>query len=168
MFEIAALHTSAVTLVELGKGLVNERDRQKAAAIQIEFTNKLIELQTHVQQLLGTVIDKQGLISSLEQRVRDLEASQAEKERYVLAKLGTEREFYAYRLRPSAELLQRADEVEHFVCQPCFEADKKVVLSGNGGGYWECPVCKHGAQAGPATPMSHVTRRSREDLLRGY
>lgn len=133
-------------LVEIGGLLVNERDRQKAAAIQIDFTNKVIEAQTHLLELLGTVISQQGQIGALEKRCRDMEAAQAEKERYVLAKLGTEREFFAYRLRPSAELVERAGEVEHFVCQPCFEAGKKVVLSGNGDGYWECPVCKNGAQ----------------------
>lgn len=154
--------------VELGGLLVNERDRQKAAAIQIDFTNKLTEAQTQLMELLGTVIDQQRLIATLEKRVREMEASKAEKERYVLSKIGTEREFFAYRLRPSAELVERADEVEHFVCHPCFEGGKKVVIHGNGDGYWECPVCKDGAQVTPVTPISRVTRRGRSDLLAGY
>ena len=155
-------------LVEISGLLVNERDRQKAAAIQIEFTNKVIEAQTHLLELLGTVIDQQRQIGALEQRCSDMAAAQAEKQRYVLAKVGTEREFFAYRLRASAELVERADEVEHFACQPCLEGGKKVVLSGNGDGYWECPVCKHGAQAGPATPIQHVTRHGRGNLIAGY
>jgi hypothetical protein len=149
--------------------LVNERDSQKAAAIQIEFSNKLIEAQAHLAQLLGTVIDQQGRIGALEQRVRDMEAVQAEKERYVLAKVGTEREFFAYALRDAAELKERRTEVAHFACQPCFELGKKVVLSGNGSGYWECPACKHGAQTG-VTSFGGVggQTRSRRDLLAGY
>lgn len=154
-------------LKEIAGLLVNERDRQKAAAIQIEFTNQLIEAQAHLMELLGTVVSQQGKIGALEKHVRDMLAAKAEKERYVLAKVGTEREFFAYRLRASAELVERSDEVSHFVCQPCLEADKKVVLSGNGSGYWECPVCKHGAQTGPDTQVD-VNRRSRSDLLDGY
>jgi len=168
MFEIGASITALSALKDVSVALINERDRQKAATIQIEFTSKLIEFQSHIQQLLGTVIEKQGLIAALEQRVRDLEAASAEQSRYVLAKLGTEREFFAYRLRPSAELVERADEVEHFVCQPCFQNGKKIVLSGNGDGYWECPICKVGAQVEPATPIQHGTSRSRTDLLAGY
>ncbi len=38
----------------------------------------------------------------------------------------------------------RRREVAHFLCQPCFDGGKKVVLAGNGDGYWWCPVCKHG------------------------
>lgn len=168
MFEIGASIATFSTLKNISVALINERDRQKAAAIQIEFTGKLIELQAHVQQLLGTIIEKQGLIATFEQRVRDLETSSAEKARYVLANLGTEREFFAYRLRPSAELIERADEVEHFACQPCLQLGKKIVLSGNGDGYWECPVCKHGGQTTPTTPSSRTTRRSHQDLLDGY
>lgn len=148
--------------------LVNERDRQKAAVIQIEFTNKLLEAQTHLSQLQGTVIEQQRLVSALEQRIRDMTAREAEKERYALAKVGAEREFFAYRLRAAAELVERADEVSHFLCQPCFDAGKKAVLVGNGDGYWECPVCKFGAQAEPARPIQYATRRRRQDLLDGY
>lgn len=137
--------------------LVNERDRQKATAIQVEFTNKLIEAQTHLSQLQGTVIEQQRLIASLEQRVRDMSAREAEKERYVLSKVGSHREFFAYRLRGAAELVERADEIDHFLCQPCFDSGKKVVLSGNGEGYWECPVCRHGSQ----TTHSKVSIRRR-------
>lgn len=133
-------------LVEMSGLLVNERDRQKAAAIQIDFTNQVIQTQSHVLELLGSVIDQERLIPTLEQRIRDLEAAKAEKQRYVLAKLGTEREFFAYCLRPPAELLERADEVSHFVCQPCFEIGKKVVLCGSGIGSGE--FCEAGNEVG--------------------
>lgn len=151
--EISAAITAFSTLKDLAIGLVGERDRQKAAAIEVEFTNKLIEAQSHLTQLLGTVIEQQGRISTLEKRLRDIEAAQAEKERYVLAKLGTGREFFAYRLHPGAELKNGVSEVEHFVCQPCLDAGKKVVLDGNGAGYWGCPVCKHGADTGGSSAV---------------
>lgn len=151
MVEIGAAIAAFSAMKDLAAGLVGERDRQKAAAIEVEFTNKLIEAQSQLTQLLGTVIEQQGRIGTLEQRLRDLEADQAEKARYVLAKVGTEGEFFAYRLRVSAELNERINEVDHFICQPCFETGKKVVLTGNGHGYWLCSVCKHGAQTEPST-----------------
>lgn len=126
--------------------LVNERDRQKAAALQIDLTQKIIEAQAQFLEVQSAVIAQNGNVAVLEQRLRELQSHAAEKQRYQLAKLGVGREFFAYRLRPPAELLERADEVAHFACQPCFEGGKKIVLSGNGDGYWECPACKHGAQ----------------------
>ena len=163
--DISSLITSASAsfsaLKDLGGLLLNERDRQKAAAIHIQFTEKLIDTQTQLLQVLSTVTEQQRQIPILEQRIRDLEAGRAEKQRYVLAKLGAEREFFVYRLRDAAELNERADEVPHTVCQPCFEAGKKVVLVGNGDGYWWCPVCNHGAQVTEARPLPRISSRSR-------
>ncbi len=164
---IASTGAGLAALKDLGGALLDERDRQKAAAIHIQFTEKLIDTQAQLLQVLSTVIEQQRQIPVLEQRIRDLEADRAEKERYVLAKLGTEREFFVYRLRDASELEERAGEIPHAICQPCFELDKKVVLVGNGDGYWWCPVCKHGAQVWPATPDPRFTSEGRGGL-RGY
>lgn len=145
---IGGVATSLTVLKELGGLLLHERDRQKAATIHIQFTEKLIEAQAQLLQVLGAVTEQQRQIPVLEQRIRELEAGRAEKERYELAVVGVGGEFFAYRLRRPGELLERVDEVPHFVCQPCFEAGNKVLLCGNGGGYWWCPVCKHGGQVG--------------------
>lgn len=140
---------SLAVLKDMGSALLNERDRQKAAAIHVQFTEKLIDTQTQLMEVLSAVIEQQRNIPVLEQRIRELEAERAEKQRYVLAKLGSGREFFVYRLRDAGELQERTDEIPHTVCQPCFEAGKKIVLVGNGEGYWNCPVCKHGAQVAP-------------------
>lgn len=150
---IAGAGASLTAVLQLGGAMVNERDRQKLAAIHAELTEKLLAAQAQLSQVLGAVIEQQRHIPILEQRIRELEAERTEKQRYVLAKIGSEREFFAYRLRGAAELVERIDEHPHFVCQPCFEAGKKVVLVGNGDGYWMCPVCKHGAQVEPETPI---------------
>lgn len=172
---IASLGSGLGLMKDLGGALLDERDRQKAAAIHIEFTEKLISAQAQLSQVLGAVIEQQRLVPVLEERIRELEAERAEKNRYVLAKLGTEREFFAYRLRTPAELVERVDEEPHFVCQPCFEAGKKIVLVGNGEGYWACPVCKHGAQversggaSGYTIDPEPVFRRSRRSVTDGY
>lgn len=156
---ISSTGTSISILKDLGSALLNERDRQKAAAIYIEFTEKLIATQTELMQAQSAVIAQQGEMAVLAQRLRHLEAERTEKQRYELAKLGSRREFFVYRLRPAAELDERADEPLHFLCQPCFDGGKKVVLVGNGDGYWGCPVCKLGAQVEPGTPIVQPTRR---------
>lgn len=145
--ETSALISSLSTIKDLGSALLNERDRQKAAALQIDLTDKVIQAQAQLSQVLATVIDKDGRIQALSERVRELEAEQSEKARYRLAKLGTEGDFFAYQLRAPAELTERADEPSHFICQPCFDAGKKHVLVHNGDGYWLCNHCKLGHQA---------------------
>lgn len=149
---IAGVGTSFSVLKDMGGAMLNERDRQKAATIHIQFTEKLIDTQAQLSQVLSAVIEQQRQIPVLEQRIRELEAERAEKQRYVLAKFGSEREFFVYRLRDAAELDERADEIPHAICQPCFEAGKKILIVGNGDGYWHCPVCKHGAQVTAPTP----------------
>lgn len=161
---IANVGTSLSAAMSAGGALLNERDRQKAATLHAELTEKLIAAQAQLSQVLSTVIEQQRHIPVLEQRIRHLEAERAEQHRYTLAKVGSLGEFFAYRLRAPAELVERIDEAPHFVCQPCFEAGKKVVLVGNGDGYWQCPVCKHGAQVEPETPVHYGARRS----LRGF
>lgn len=153
---ISGIGSSLVVLKDMGGVLLNERDRQKASAIHIQFTEKLIDTQAQLMEVLGAVIEQQRNIPVLEQRIRELEAERAEKQRYVLAKLGSEREFFVYRLRDAGELQERAGEIPHAICQPCFETGKKVVLTGNGDGYWECPVCKHGAQVEPISATGYT------------
>lgn len=166
--DIPALISSVSSLANLGGLLVKERDSQKAAAIQIEFSNKIIEAQAKLSEVLGAVIEQQRLIPVLEQRIRELEAQAAEKGRYVLTKLGAEREFFAYRPCPSTELEQGSGEVEYFVCQPCFEAGKKSVLNRNGDSYLWCPVCKHGAYLDKSGSAIVSSSRRRSNLLDGY
>ncbi|MEN9375982.1 MAG: hypothetical protein RL710_1139 [Pseudomonadota bacterium] len=126
--DISLLLSSISGSIELGGLLVNERDRQKAAAIQSDLTEKLIQAQTQVSHVLAAIIEKDGLIQTLTQRNRELEASQSDRARYQLAKLGTVGDFFAYQLRAPGELGDRRDEPTHFLCQPCFDAGKKSVL----------------------------------------
>jgi hypothetical protein len=138
--DIPLLLSSLNASKNLVGSLVDERDRQKAAAIQIDLTNKIIEAQSQISEILAAIIDKDGRIQTLTERNRHLEAQQSEKARYRLAKLGTAGQFFAYQLRPVAELPERSDEPEHFVCQPCLEDGKKRVLL-VGDDLAVCPGC---------------------------
>lgn len=161
---IASASAGISMLKDFGGALVNERDRQKAAAIHVEFTEKLIETQAQLMQALVAVTEQQRHIPVLEQRIRELEAREVDKKRYALAKLGARGEFFAYVLRDAAELDERADEIPHAICQPCFETGKKFALVGNGAGYRQCPVCKHGAQTGGGDLAEIGWRRGRRGL----
>lgn len=139
--EISSITTALVAAKDLGSALLNERDRQKAATIQIDLTDKIVQAQMQLAQVLGTIIEKDGRIQTLAERVRELEAQNTEKGRYRLAKLGVVGDCFAYQLRPATELDERVDEPTHFLCQPCFDAGKKGILQ-VGKIVAICPLCK--------------------------
>ena len=143
--DIPLLLSSLNASKNLVGSLVDERDRQKVAAIQIDLTNKLIEAQSQISEILAAVIEKDGLIKTLSESNRHLQAQQDEKARYRLAKLGTLGQFFVYQLRPAAELSERTDEPEHVICQPCFEDGKKSVLNILAA-YAHCHVCSRKVQ----------------------
>jgi len=144
---------------QLGSALIAERDGIKAAAIQIDLSEKLIQAQSQISEVLAAIISKDAALSVLTERIRELEASQSERARYQLAKLGTVGEFFAYQLRPAGELSERTDEPAHFLCQPCFDAGKKGVLRVTPT-YAFCPLCKLNMQVGaiPSSPPRQVSR----------
>lgn len=159
--ETSALISSLATIKDLGSALFRERDQLKAAAIEIDLTDKVIQAQAQLSQMLAAAIDKDQTIQVLRDQVRALEQAQNERDRYVLHRLGdgSEGDYFVYKLRAPADLKERADEPEHFVCQTCFDAGKKSVLVHNGEGYWFCHLCSNGRQV---SPMASV-RSQRHD-----
>jgi hypothetical protein len=142
--ELAAAASSLGTIKDLASALINERDGHKSTAIKIDFTEKLIHLQHQFLEVHSAVISKDALIHSLTQRVRELEGEKSEKGRYMLTKLGSDGDFFAYKLRSPGELVERQDEAPHFVCQPCFDRGEKSVLHvGEYNAF--CPLCKQAA-----------------------
>ncbi|MFZ5520440.1 MAG: hypothetical protein ACOZD0_04470 [Pseudomonadota bacterium] len=132
--------------------LINERDAQKAASLKVELTEKILDAQVQLAQVLGAVIEKDAVIQRLAERNRELEAAQREKERYSLAAVGLGA--FAYALRPAAELTERANEPPHFVCQVCFDAGRKSVLHSSGDGRYL--VCK--------LDQSHILKMAEEHI----
>lgn len=149
--ETSALLTSLATIKDLGSAFFRERDQQKQTAIQIEFSDKVIQAQAQLSQLLAAVIDKDQTIQNLRDQVRTLEQAQNERDRYALHRLGdgSEGDYFVYKLRAPADLKDRTDEPGHFLCQTCFDAGKKSVLVHNGEGYWFCHLCDKGRQVSP-------------------
>ncbi|WP_156382463.1 hypothetical protein [Acidovorax sp. Leaf160] len=164
--EISSLTTALAAAKELGAALLKERDSQKATTIQVDLTDKIVQAQLQLTQILGSVIEKDGRIQALTERVRVLEGEQSEKARYRLAKVGTIGEFFAYQLRPAAELTERADEPTHFLCQPCFDGGKKSVLH-KLDLLVKCSVCSSTTQVEPAPPSQPI-RRTRGRSVGGW
>ncbi|MEG2469012.1 MAG: hypothetical protein RSB86_16680 [Comamonas sp.] len=144
--DVSTLVASVSGAAELAKLLVNERDRQKAAAIEVQLTDKITQAQIQLSQVLGAVIEKDGRIQVLAERVRELEAEQSEKLRYRLAKLGVLGDFFAYELRPAAELVERSDEPAHFICQPCLDIRQQKSILRATGIYCFCDTCNRKVQ----------------------
>lgn len=152
--DVSTLVASISAAAELAKLLVNERDRQKAAAIEGQLTDKITQAQIQLSQVLSAVIEKDGRIQALTERVRELETEQSEKSRYRLAKLGAIGDFFAYELRPAAELVERSDEPAHFICQPCFDIRKQKSVLRIQGINCTCGSCNAKVQIKPADPIA--------------
>ena len=138
---LAALQGSYAFLKEVGGFAINERDRQKLAAVQIDLTDKIMQAQAEIIKIQDTIAHKSILLRAAQERISEMEGKQRERSRYELAKLGTVGDFFAYKLRAPGELTERANEPEHFLCQPCFDADKKSVLQ-IGKYTAHCTLCK--------------------------
>ncbi|OON33543.1 hypothetical protein BTJ39_24055 [Izhakiella australiensis] len=149
--DIISLVSTFSSVGTRAKAFIEERDRQKLSTLQIDLSKSIIEAQTQLLEILSAVTEKERRIYVLEQRIRELEAEQAEKARYRPTKLGTVGQFFAYTLSDAAKSLESIDESEYFLCQSCFDGGKKVVLIGNGEGGWRCPVCKISARVTPDT-----------------
>lgn len=121
--------------------LINERDRQKAAAIQVDLTEKITQAQLQLLEVISATTQQAEALRVARERIGELEADQREKHRYRLVEASPGSGVFAYRLRPAAELGERTDEPVHFVCQPCFDAGRKAVLRlSPNGGLLLCPV----------------------------
>jgi hypothetical protein len=165
--ELSQLIPIGGAIKNITTALVQERDREKLAALKIELTDKILELQTKLLEVHSAVVLESEALRRAQDRIRELESSEREKSRYELAKIGSVGDFLAYRLRPASELSERQGEPAHFVCQTCFDAGKKSVLVHNGSGYWSCSLCKTGHQTTERVPIKYTSRSgSRYDSYR--
>lgn len=151
--DVSLLVSSVSGAIELGRLLVNERDRQKAATIESQLSDKLAQVQIQLSQVLGAVIEKDGLIQTLSERVRNLQAEQSEKARYRLTKMGSIGDLHVYALRAASELVERADEPPHFLCQPCFDIRKHKSVLRILPYYGICDACSRTVQIEPTPPQ---------------
>lgn len=158
--ELASAIPILGSTLSLAKALIEERDAQKAAAIKVDLTKRIGESQALLLDALSTALEQTTTINDLRNRVQEMEVERQEKNRYVLAKLGSLGQFFAYKLRPAAELDERAAEPEHFVCQPCLDirGDKSVLrLTAT---HAICNACQITVPIEPSPPAPPNPRRT--------
>ena len=140
--ELSQLIPIGGAIKNITTALVQERDREKLAALKIDLTDKILDLQTKLLEVQSAVLLEREALRAAQDRVRQLEGDEREKARYELANLGASGDFHAYRLRVQSELLERQSEPPHFICQPCFDVGKKksILLVNTGEAF--CPSCQ--------------------------
>lgn len=139
--DFSAVISSIGTVSTIAGALISERDALKAAAIKSELMEKVLTAQTQLMQLVAHTANQEGTIAELKRQVQELVDAKLERDRYELTKITPEATFMAFGLKSREELKERIDEPHHFLCQPCFSAEKKAVL--HIGAYEAvCPLCK--------------------------
>ena len=115
--------------------IIKERDQIKLAALTSELQNKIIEAQGQFFEVTSKIGEQQKVIAELEKKVHSLEDLFNLRDSYKLVLLSKEQGFYAYRYT-------RSDEVEHYICQVCFDSgSSKRVLRMRSDGFCMCPAC---------------------------
>ena len=157
--EISMAMASFNVLKDIGAAFIGERDRQKALAIEIDFTKQLIDLQSKLVEVLSASVAKDALYQAQADRIRQIEAAASEKERYELAQISAVGNFFAYGLRAPSELAHRPHEPKHFLCQTCLDIRQHKSVLMFRGTDCTCPACKTSFAVGQA--VAAVTVRSR-------
>jgi hypothetical protein len=134
--DFSLLISSLAAAREMAGLLIAERDREKAAAIKVELTEKIAQAQIQLLEVVGLAASQGEALHVARERIRELEADQRERERYQLVEVVPGRGVFAYRLRPAAELTERADEPVHFLCQPCRAGGITSVLQRSTNGFF--------------------------------
>lgn len=141
MMEITAALSSARTLLGLAKTAVDVRDDAKLKAALAGLQDKLYDATSAALVMAQTAAALQLQLSQTQQVQRELEAKLLDRTMYRLDQLRPGA--FAYRAQPD---LNRPGDMEHCICQPCFDAGIKAVLQYEAGtaawtnGHWRCPV----------------------------
>ncbi|MDR2209379.1 MAG: DUF148 domain-containing protein [Azoarcus sp.] len=154
---IGASITGYSVLRDAFSAFISARDSEKAAKLEREFSEKLASALNNLLQVQQAALVTNQVLAEQHEEIRALKAQMIDKSRYVLRKLGTQGEYFAYCFVPPTETVYGTGDDPHFVCQPCFDAGTKSVLHGLGSGIWRCSVCKTSMHT---EPISHPPRRS--------
>ena len=137
---IVTLVTSLQAASEITKVMVGLRDGAMLQAKAIELNGVILTAQSsalasNVAQ--AALLDRVG---NLEKQIAQMEAWDAEKQRYELAPL------YDGSLACRVKEAMRGAEPEHYICANCYTQGKKSILQGATTSYQghvlTCPQCK--------------------------
>lgn len=122
MSTIAAALSSFGALKDIAQAMIGLRDAQALQAKIIEFNGQLIDAQTKifaVNEERSTLIAR---VRDLEKQVTNLEAWEAQKQRYELKAIG--QGSFAYSLKTEAQ----GSEPPHYICANCYENQQTSIL----------------------------------------
>lgn len=145
---IASAVTAISTARDMAKGLVGLRDealvREHLAALNEVLLKTQEQLFAH-NAAFSKLADEHH---KARQELRELQEAMRERGRYTLVHLGSSQFAYRVDLTPETGGTSQPGrmEADHYICQPCFDIGRKVVLQGlSVGGVpcgYTCPICK--------------------------
>lgn len=138
--EVFAGISSLKAAFDIAKGLKDIDDAARRNAAVIELQEKILSAQSAQSQLIESVTE-------LKKRVAELEAWDAEKQRYELNEIATG--VFAYLLKPA----MAHGEPSHYLCAACFKHGKPSILQRRDKGFdllVNCPECKTEFKIGEA------------------
>lgn len=143
MVDISAIGSALASLnaaKTIAQAMIGLRDAQAFQAKAIEFQSKILDAQSSVfaaNEERTALIER---VRQLEKQMTDLEAWDAEKQKYELKHLPPGA--FAYALKSESGV----GEPPHWLCAACYQCHKKSILQDQGERgrehRWSCPECK--------------------------
>ncbi|MNM21179.1 hypothetical protein D3C81_315370 [compost metagenome] len=147
--DLASIGTAFTAIDLIRKGLsaaIDVRDFNQAAAELSKLNEALLSAQTALLAQNGALFDLQREKFETAEKLRKLEEALAERGRYSLVEVTTGGFAYRVNLAPQQGGASEPGSTEpvHYICQPCFDTGKKVILQKHesmGSVFIRCHVC---------------------------
>lgn len=147
--QIGIVATSLGAARDIGKALVGIRDHNLVAEKLAALNDQLLQAQQALLSHNATLFELQQQNFEAREELRKLKESASERGRYTLVDLGKGQLAYRVNVAPTqgASGEPVSADAPHYVCQPCYDNGRKVVLQRNWffetRGGLDCPVCKN-------------------------
>jgi hypothetical protein len=145
-----AIMSPLKTAGEMAQGLIEIRDTVKFGDAVIKLQAQIMSAQQGALAAQSRETEMTEEIRSLKTHVAELEAWDAQKDRYDLKRL--EPGVFVYSLKPD----MAAGEPPHYICQTCYQHGKRSILQSlgayNGQEKFDCHECKTRLATGIYTP----------------
>ena len=130
MSELQSAMASMVNIVSIVKGAVEARDWAKLSEASAKFNDQIIKTQQAVIDTQSTLSDLVGQLAKAHEKIRELEASAAQKQRHRTEEL---RPGVFVLLVDESEgvvglALNGTSESKQYACQRCFAVTGKSIL----------------------------------------
>jgi hypothetical protein len=146
---ISAAVTSLRAAKDIGTAAIELRDWNQMVGELTKMNGELLKAQDALFAHNASLLELHGKYADACNELRKMKDALNERSRYALFEIGAGK--FAYRLKVGgtgeAPFVPGADEPMHYLCQPCFDAGRKMVLQlyldAADGPVAMCPHCKH-------------------------